>query len=81
MAWLAVNRYFKPQVVISNALRRVTRVVERGDIRAVVGDDARVKFMKPARRESSSLEMPRVVKSAVKRGTLTFSQTNRKLRV
>ena len=47
MAWLAVNRYFKPQVVIPMHYGALAGSSSEADIRAVVGDDARVKFMKP----------------------------------
>ena len=47
MAWLAVNRYFKPQVVIPMHYGAVPGAPSEADIRAVVGNDARVKFMKP----------------------------------
>ena len=46
-AWLAVNRYFKPQVVIPMHYGALPGSSSEADIRAVVGDDARVKFMKP----------------------------------
>ena len=47
MAWLAVNRYFKPQVVIPMHYGALPGSSSEADIRAVVGNDARVKFMKP----------------------------------
>jgi len=47
MAWLAVNRYFKPQVVIPMHYGAVPGAPSEADIRAAVGNDARVKFMKP----------------------------------
>lgn len=46
-AWLAVNRYFKPQVIIPMHYGAFPGSSTEGDVRAVVGDDARVKFMKP----------------------------------
>src|SRR5881275_3310850 len=47
MAWLAVNRYFKPQVVIPMHYGALPGSSSEADIRAVVENDARVKFMKP----------------------------------
>lgn len=47
MAWLAVNRYFKPQIVIPMHYGAMPGSPSESDIRAVVGNDARVKFMKP----------------------------------
>jgi L-ascorbate metabolism protein UlaG (beta-lactamase superfamily) len=47
MAWLAVNRYFKPQVIIPMHYGALPGSSSEADILAVVGDDARVKFMKP----------------------------------
>ena len=46
-AWLAVNRYFKPQVVIPMHYGAFPGSASEADIRAVVGNDSRVKFMKP----------------------------------
>jgi len=46
-AWLAVNRYFKPQVVIPMHYGALPGSLTEADIRAVVGNDSRVKFMKP----------------------------------
>jgi L-ascorbate metabolism protein UlaG (beta-lactamase superfamily) len=46
-AWLAVNRYFKPQVVIRMHYGAFPGSSSEADIRAVVGNDPRVKFMKP----------------------------------
>ena len=46
-AWLAVNRYFKPQVVIPMHYGALPGSSTESDIRAVVGNDSRVKFMKP----------------------------------
>jgi L-ascorbate metabolism protein UlaG (beta-lactamase superfamily) len=46
-AWLAVNRYFKPQVVIPMHYGAFPGSSNEADIRAVVGNDPRVKFMKP----------------------------------
>jgi L-ascorbate metabolism protein UlaG (beta-lactamase superfamily) len=46
-AWLAVNRYFKPQVVIPMHYGALPGSSSEADIRAVVGNDSRVKFMKP----------------------------------
>ena len=46
-AWLALNRYFKPQVVIPMHYGALPGSSSEADIRAVVGNDARVKFMKP----------------------------------
>jgi L-ascorbate metabolism protein UlaG (beta-lactamase superfamily) len=46
-AWLAVNRYFKPQVVIPMHYGALPGSSSEADIRAVVGNDPRVKFMKP----------------------------------
>jgi len=46
-AWLAVNRYFKPQVVIPMHYGAFPGSSSEADIRAVVGSDPRVKFMKP----------------------------------
>jgi L-ascorbate metabolism protein UlaG (beta-lactamase superfamily) len=50
MAWLAVNRYFKPQVVIPMHYGALAGSPSEADIRAVIGNDARVKFMKPGER-------------------------------
>src|SRR5258708_32754065 len=47
MAWLAVNRYFKPQAVIPMHYGALPGSSSEADIRAGVGDDARGKFMKP----------------------------------
>ncbi|HEX5491571.1 MAG TPA: metal-dependent hydrolase [Candidatus Udaeobacter sp.] len=49
-AWLAVNRYFKPQVVIPMHYGAFPGSASEADIRAVVGTDSRVKFMKPGER-------------------------------
>jgi len=46
-AWLAVNRFFKPQVIIPTHYGAFPESSSEADIRAVVGNDARVKFMKP----------------------------------
>jgi len=46
-AWLAVNRFFKPQVIIPMHYGASPGSSSEADIRAVVGNDARVKFMKP----------------------------------
>src|SRR5215472_6894651 len=46
-AWLAVNRYFKPQVVIPMHYGALPGSSSEADIRAVVGNDSRVKFMNP----------------------------------
>src|SRR5262245_23034946 len=46
-AWLAVNRFFKPQVIIPMHYGALPGSLTEADIRAVVGNDARVKFMKP----------------------------------
>jgi L-ascorbate metabolism protein UlaG (beta-lactamase superfamily) len=46
-AWLAVNRYFKPQVIIPMHYGAVPGSSSEADVRGVVGDDPRVKFMKP----------------------------------
>ena len=46
-AWLAVNRFFKPQVIIPMHYGAFPGSSSEADIRAVVGNDARVKFMKP----------------------------------
>jgi L-ascorbate metabolism protein UlaG (beta-lactamase superfamily) len=46
MAWLAVNRYFNPQVVIPMHYGALPGSSSEAEIRAVVGDDA-LKFMKP----------------------------------
>jgi len=46
-AWLAVNRFFKPQVVIPMHYGALPGSSTEAEIRAVVGNDARVKFMKP----------------------------------
>jgi hypothetical protein len=46
-AWLAVNRYFMPQVVIPMHYGPLPGSSSEVDILAVVGKDARVKFMKP----------------------------------
>jgi L-ascorbate metabolism protein UlaG (beta-lactamase superfamily) len=45
--WLAVNRYFKLQVVIPMHYGALPGSSTEADIRAVVGNDERVKFMKP----------------------------------
>jgi L-ascorbate metabolism protein UlaG (beta-lactamase superfamily) len=47
MAWLAVSRYFKPKVIIPMHYGALPGSFSEEDIRAVVGNDARVKFMKP----------------------------------
>jgi L-ascorbate metabolism protein UlaG (beta-lactamase superfamily) len=52
MAWLAVNRYFKPQIVIPMHYGALPGSSSEADIRAVVGHDARVKFMKPGETET-----------------------------
>jgi len=46
-AWLAVNRYFKPQVVIPMHYGAFPGSSSEADVRAAVGNDPRVKFMKP----------------------------------
>ena len=46
-AWLAVNRYFKPQVVIPMHYGALPGSSSEADIRAAVGNDSRVKFIKP----------------------------------
>jgi L-ascorbate metabolism protein UlaG (beta-lactamase superfamily) len=46
-AWFAVNRFFKPQVIIPMHYGAFPGSSSEADIRAVVGNDARVKFMKP----------------------------------
>lgn len=46
-AWLAINRYFKPQVVIPMHYGALPGSPSDADIREVVGSDPRVKFMKP----------------------------------
>jgi L-ascorbate metabolism protein UlaG (beta-lactamase superfamily) len=45
--WLAVNRYFKPQVVIPMHYGALPGSSSEADVRAVVGDDPRVKLLKP----------------------------------
>jgi L-ascorbate metabolism protein UlaG (beta-lactamase superfamily) len=57
IAWLAVNRYFKPQVVIPMHYGALPGSSSEADIRAVARDDARVEFRKRARRETSGLQM------------------------
>jgi L-ascorbate metabolism protein UlaG (beta-lactamase superfamily) len=52
MAWLAVNRYFKPQIVIPMHYGAMPGSSSEADIRAVVGNDPRVKFMKPGETRS-----------------------------
>jgi L-ascorbate metabolism protein UlaG (beta-lactamase superfamily) len=47
MAWLAINRYFKPQVVIPMHYGALPGSATEADIRAATGKDARVIFMKP----------------------------------
>jgi L-ascorbate metabolism protein UlaG (beta-lactamase superfamily) len=47
MAWLAVKRYFKPQIVIPMHYGALPGSSTEADIRAVVGKDPRVIFMKP----------------------------------
>jgi L-ascorbate metabolism protein UlaG (beta-lactamase superfamily) len=47
MAWLAVNRYFKPQVVIPMHYGALLGSSSEADIRTVVGNDSRMKFMEP----------------------------------
>ena len=47
MAWLAVNRYFKPQIIIPMHYGALPGSSSEADIRAVIGNDLRVKFMKP----------------------------------
>jgi L-ascorbate metabolism protein UlaG (beta-lactamase superfamily) len=46
-AWLAVNRFFKPQVIIPMHYGALPGSLTEVGIRTVVGNDARVKFMKP----------------------------------
>src|SRR5690242_4009660 len=46
-AWLAINRYFKPQIVIPMHYGAFPGSSSEADIRQVVGSDSRVKFMKP----------------------------------
>ena len=47
MAWLAVNRYFKPQIVIPMHYGALPGSSTEEDLRKVFGKDARVRFMKP----------------------------------
>ena len=47
MAWLAVNRYFKPQIVIPMHYGALPGSSTEADVRAAVGKDPRVIFMKP----------------------------------
>jgi L-ascorbate metabolism protein UlaG (beta-lactamase superfamily) len=47
MAWLAVTRYFNPQIVIPMHYGAVPGSSTEADIRAAVGKDPRVIFMKP----------------------------------
>ena len=46
-AWLAINRYFKPKIVIPMHYGALSGSSSEADIREVVGNDPRVKFMKP----------------------------------
>jgi L-ascorbate metabolism protein UlaG (beta-lactamase superfamily) len=46
-AWLAVNRYFRPQVIIPMHYGALPNSSSEADIRAVVGQDPRVNLMKP----------------------------------
>jgi len=47
MAWIAVTRYFKPQVVIPMHYGALPGSSTEADLRAVFGKDSRVVFMKP----------------------------------
>ena len=47
MAWIAVTRYFKPQVVIPMHYGALPGSSTEADLRAVFGKDPRVVFMKP----------------------------------
>jgi L-ascorbate metabolism protein UlaG (beta-lactamase superfamily) len=47
MAWLAVNRFFKPQIVIPMHYGALPGSSTEADVRAAVGKDSRVIFMKP----------------------------------
>ena len=47
MAWIAVNRYFKPQVVIPMHYGALPGSSSEADLRSVFGKDPRVVFMKP----------------------------------
>jgi L-ascorbate metabolism protein UlaG (beta-lactamase superfamily) len=47
MAWIAVTRYFKPQVIIPMHYGALPGSSTESDLRAVFGKDPRVLFMKP----------------------------------
>ena len=47
MAWLAVKRYFKPQIVIPMHFGALPGSSTEADVRGAVGKDPRVIFMKP----------------------------------
>ena len=47
MGWLAVKRYFKPQIVIPMHYGALPGSSTEADVRAAVGKDPRVIFMKP----------------------------------
>lgn len=47
MAWLAVTRYFKPEIVIPMHYGAMPDAPSEANIREAVGNDPRVKFMKP----------------------------------
>jgi L-ascorbate metabolism protein UlaG (beta-lactamase superfamily) len=47
MAWIAVTRYFKPQVVIPMHYGALPGSSSEADLRTVFGKDPRVVFMKP----------------------------------
>ncbi len=52
MAWLAVNRFFKPQVVIPMHYGALPGSSSEAGLRKVFGDDPRVIFMKPGETKS-----------------------------
>jgi L-ascorbate metabolism protein UlaG (beta-lactamase superfamily) len=51
MAWLAVNRYFKPQIVIPMHYGALPGSSTEADVRAAVGKDPRVIFMRPGEKK------------------------------
>jgi len=52
MAWLAVMRYFKPEVVIPMHYGALPGSSREEDLRKVFGKDPRVVFMKPGETKS-----------------------------
>jgi L-ascorbate metabolism protein UlaG (beta-lactamase superfamily) len=52
MAWLAVNRYFKPQIVIPMHYGALPGSSTEEDLRKIFGNDPRLVFMKPGETRS-----------------------------